>query len=309
MKRRGARGLVLPGVLALVVLAAGMASGDEVGHWQMDEPRGSGTIADSSGHGHNGTVGDEVTTGVSLPGGGIGFEFHGPFSGYDPERLALVPDSPELDPGTQPYAVTLRIRTTGSRPNIIQKGQNNQRGGFWKFVIHSGWLRCHFRDENGNSTAIGFVRTSVSNKVNDNEWHVIRCERTANGVRATVNYGEPNEVTKFHRGPLGNIDNSRPLMIGGKLDCKPGRTLPKNGREVNCDYFTGLIDWITIEKEGVGAPVADAPEDDPVETEPPESTDPPQEDPVEADPPKADPPRDAPKCVVQRSGRLRWCRH
>ncbi len=83
------------------------------------------------------------------------YSFPGPhFAPYNPEKLVLVPDDPNangarLDPGTSPYAVTIRFRTTADKPNIVQKGQNNVGGGFWKLVLKSGWARCHFEDSRG----------------------------------------------------------------------------------------------------------------------------------------------------------------
>ncbi len=153
----------------------------------------------------------------------------------------LVPDDPQgrLDPGTQPYAVTIRFRTSADKPNIVQKGQNNVGGGFMKLVIKNGWPRCHFEDGQQRSSAIGFVNTNVP-KVNNNRWHTLRCERTLTGVRVTLDAGTPNEATKFKSGTVGNINNTNPFMIGGKAYCQV--------EGVTCDFFNGQLDWVRIEK-------------------------------------------------------------
>jgi hypothetical protein len=241
-------------VAATVALGVPLvAAAEEVANYQMNDPvpaqGGARVILDSSGNGLHGDVGSLVRYRQPLDGGNYAFYFPGPFSGYDPERIATVPDvwgndNARLDPQTQPYAVTLRFRTTASRPNIVQKGQNASFGGFWKFVLKEGWPRCHFRDENGNVTAIGFVKTLNEYKANDGQWHVATCERTATGVRVTL-----DGVSKFNSGALGNINSRMPLMIGGKLNCNPesGQTAP-NGRPVNCDYYQGWIDWLRITK-------------------------------------------------------------
>ena len=135
--------------------------------------------------------------------------------------------------------MTIRFRTNADKPNIVQKGQNNVRGGFMKLVLKSGWARCHFEDGQQHISAIGFVNTSAP-KLDDGRWHTLRCERTLTGVRVTQDAGTPNAATKFKKGTVGNIDNSRPFFIGGKLDC--------NREGVTCDFFNGQLDWVTIEK-------------------------------------------------------------
>ncbi len=57
----------------LVLVVAGSASADLVGHWTLDEA--SGTIADSSGNGNDGTI---VGNPTQIPGvAGMALEFHG----------------------------------------------------------------------------------------------------------------------------------------------------------------------------------------------------------------------------------------
>ena len=119
----------------------------------------------------------------------------------NPNRLVTWNDDTRLDPGTSPYAVTIRIKTGAVDPNIIQKGQANQTGGYWKLALKKGWPRCHFRDAAGNTKAIGFVNEPrPETKVADGQWHTLRCERTSTGVRMTINYGEPNAISQVHQG-------------------------------------------------------------------------------------------------------------
>jgi hypothetical protein len=238
---RGLRGIVVPAAAMLALVVPSAASAQVVADWEMNETTKANGMVDSSGNGFTGDIGNEVRIGLSTGDGGLAYQFPGPhFAPYNPEKLVLIPDDPEgrLDPGTSPYAVTIRFRTSAEKPNIVQKGQNNVRGGFMKLVLKNGWPRCHFEDGNQNIKAIGFVKTDVP-KVNDNRWHTLRCERTATGVRVTLEPGEPNEVSRFIRGTVGNIDNSRPFFIGGKLDC--------NREGVTCDFFNGQLDWVRIE--------------------------------------------------------------
>jgi hypothetical protein len=241
--RAGAAGMVT----ALLVAAwPAAAYADTLGDWQLDEQTGSTTAVDSSGNGRVGQIGSDVVLHEATP-TGFGYRFKGDWRIVNKNRLVTWPDdaaNPQnaaLDPGTGTYAVTLRVKTGALDPNIAQKGQNNQVGGYWKFVLKKGWPRCHFEDSTGKILAIGFVndiRPEVW--VSDNEWHTLRCEKTATGVKATVDYGEPGAISKFKRGTLGVIDNKQPMMLGGKLFC--------DGGETTCDYFAGAIDWFRIDR-------------------------------------------------------------
>jgi hypothetical protein len=247
--KRALRGMAVPAVAAVLALVGqGAASAAVVADWEMNETTKTNGMVDEI-HGYVGDIGNEVRINQSTGDGGQAYQFPGPhFAPYNPEKLVLVPDDPDgagpatdsaLDPGTGPYAVTIRFRTTADKPNIVQKGQNNVRGGFMKLVLKSGWPRCHFEDGQQHISAIGFVGTSVP-KVDDGRWHTLRCEETTTGVRVTLDAGTANEATKFKSGTVGNINNSRPFMIGGKLDC--------NRDGVTCDFFAGQLDWVKIEK-------------------------------------------------------------
>ncbi|MFC4787292.1 hypothetical protein ACT8ZV_22640 [Nocardioides sp. MAHUQ-72] len=233
------------GAITLVLAAPAVASADTVVAYEMEEGPSTATdgdiLHDSGTNGLNGHIGNLIQRRVPTGSGDYGFTFQGPVDVPNDERLATVPDNPALDPGTLPYKVTVRFRTTrGKDPNIVQKGQSGQTGGFWKVVLHNGWPRCHFRDGNGNTKAIGFVNGFPDYvKAGDGLWHTFICERTADGVRATIDPGEPEGATNFIRGTIGRIDNSRPLSIGGKVDC--------DSVTVGCDYFTGTMAYVHIE--------------------------------------------------------------
>lgn len=233
-------GLVGAAAASLVLAGTAQASADTVGDWSLDEARGAFVAADSSGNALHGDVGRDVVAGETTP-TGRGYRFRGDWRIVNDERLVTWQDDDRLDPGTQPFAVTLRVKTGALDPNIMQKGQNNQAGGYWKFVLKKGWPRCHFEDSTGRILAIGFVKdVRPETKVADNTWHTLRCEKTAKGVKATINYGEPGQISKFKRGTLGTINNAQPMFLGGKLFC--------DGGDVTCDYFAGAIDWVRIER-------------------------------------------------------------
>ena len=213
-----------------------------IGSWQMNETGGR-TMVDTSGNGFDGYIGTSVVTNWATGDGGRAYHFNGPLNVQNRERLATVPENQALDPGTGTYSVIIRFRTTGSRPNILQKGQSEDTGGYWKLVIHNGWPRCHYRDENYNTKAIGFENSPNPNaKVNDGDWHVLRCERNAASVCVYLDEGTPNYMKRCIKGSIGRIDNKWPLSIGGKYRCDPAAA------RTTCDYFNGDIDWVRIER-------------------------------------------------------------
>jgi Laminin G domain len=232
------RGRLLAVVVTLAA-ALSMASparaaiNQPVAIWQMNEPSGATTMVDSSGNGINGAIGAHVLTGVALTGGGTGYRF--PYlkpntPPADPEHLVQVANRTALNPGSGDFAVEFRMRTTHSFGNIVQKGQAGSKGGYFKFQQPSGKVSCLFRGSVGSSTA-----SSGTVRVNDGNWHVVRCERTSSSVTMTVD----GVVTGRNRNPTGTIANTRPLTIAGKLNCDQVNT--------TCDYFAGDLDYLKIE--------------------------------------------------------------
>jgi Laminin G domain len=229
------RSLVVFAALAAVAVAAPAhaAITRPVAVWQMNEAAGSTTMVDSSGNGINGTIGAHVQTGVALSGGGTGYRF--PFvqpnqPPADPEHLVRVAHRAALNPGGGDFAVEIRMRTTQSFGNLIQKGQAGAAGGYFKFQQPNGKISCLFRGSAGSSTA-----SSGTVRVNDGAWHVVRCERTSSSVTMTVD----GAVTGRNRNATGTIANTKPLVLGGKLNCDQVNT--------TCDYFVGDIDYVKVQ--------------------------------------------------------------
>jgi hypothetical protein len=220
----------LAGVLALAMPAN---AATPVANWQMNEAAGDRTMVDSSGNGLNGAIGTSVQTGVALTGGGTGYRF--PYirpntPPPDPQHLVTVPNNNRLNPGTGNFAVEFRMRTTHSFGNVIQKGQAGSKGGYWKFQQPSGKISCLFRGSAGSSTA-----SSATVRVNDGNWHVVRCERTSSSVTMWVD----GVFTSRNRNATGTIANTRPVTIAGKGNC--------DQVEITCDYFSGDLDYVKIE--------------------------------------------------------------
>jgi hypothetical protein len=226
-RRLGAMTVALVGMFSSLGTAS--AFGATIADWEMNEPPGATTMVDSSGSGLHGTIGSAVGTGI-ITNGATGYRWFGPDPEVEtPERLVLV-ESPLLNPGTDDYAVTLRVYTGAGDQNILQKGQANTVGGMFKIDMVRGQVICMYRGSAGRAS----VRSTQT--IWDNSWHTIRCERRASRVTLTIDGGPSQSISK----PTGNISNSWEFSIGGKSRCDPP--------DVQCDYFIGRIDNIVIER-------------------------------------------------------------
>lgn len=209
--------------------------------WNMNDT--SRPVMDDSGpNGLDGTIGSDVQIGVSV-GGATGYRFPRVLrpadEPFNPERLATVPSNPALNPDGADYAIEFRYRTTRNFGNIVQKGQNQTWGGYFKFEQPRGRMTCLFKyTEPGTGAASQIaVKAPESMTTNDGQWHTIRCElRRSFGV---ILFIDGVEAAK-KGGSLPAIANDRPVSIGGKSNC--------DQISVTCDYFDGDIDYVRIEK-------------------------------------------------------------
>ncbi|WP_229072913.1 laminin G domain-containing protein [Actinoplanes sp. DH11] len=221
-------GLVL---LPAPARAEGEYTGYPAAYWRMNEEPGATRMIDSSGNRLHGRIGDEVGTGLML-GDDIGYRFERLEPDTPPARpghLVTVPDDSSLDPGTNDFAVTVRLRTTNKFGNIIQKGQATVSGGNFKLQIPSGRVECTFRGPKG------FLEVIAPFSINDGEWHEISCTRYRAGVELVID----GRQVATRAGWTGPIANAWPVSIGGKLDC--------DQVEVGCDYYAGDLGYIVIE--------------------------------------------------------------
>jgi hypothetical protein len=223
--------------------SAGAAADQTVAMYEMNEPLDATVLVDSSGSGLNGAIGPNIVTAATFD-GAIGHRFANrspTMPPTEPERLDTVPESDILDPGTSDWAVTVRYRTSHPFGNLIQKGQNNTFGGYFKIELPFGRPTCLFIGEDANGNELkGGTEAPVGFEIDDNQWHTVRCERLQNRVALYIDGVEVNRNV----GPTGTINNTKNLSIAGKSNCDQIST--------TCDYFVGDIDWVQIEKgEGV----------------------------------------------------------
>ncbi|MFZ2501541.1 MAG: LamG-like jellyroll fold domain-containing protein, partial [Nocardioides sp.] len=201
--------------------------------YDMNEAANATTMVDTGGNGLNGVINQAgLDTGVVVLGAtAYSWAYTGPIAPpAKPERVITVSDHALLDAGNDTFTIELRYRTNTSFGNVTQKGQAASVGGQWKIQQPDGYPSCLFR----NDTDQMAVQSTVS--LSDNQWHVVRCIRTGDSVRMYVD--DVYQGVKNSAVPIGPIDNSVPLTIGGKLNC--------DQIEITCDYFTGQIDYLKL---------------------------------------------------------------
>jgi hypothetical protein len=230
--------LVSAGVLLLTMGALASpahAATSVVADWRMNEPAGATTMTDSSGNNIVGAIGSEVITGVSVD-GAVGYRFPRLTPSTPPahpEHNVLVVHDDRVQPaGRAEFVVEARIRTGNKFGNLVQKGQATARGGYWKIQLPKAEPSCLFRGPSGVTNAI----RALGRPINDNRWHVIRCEATPTEARLYLD----GVFIGRNRGTTGPVANTELLSIGGKYNC--------DQVNVTCDYFGGDVDYVRIER-------------------------------------------------------------
>jgi hypothetical protein len=221
--------------------SANAAATNLVTDWELGDAPLTTEMLDSGPKGINGAIQSDASpmllTGVDFGGGATGYRWANTQPNQlpvKPQRIIKISDS-RLNPGTNDWAISFRYRTTRPFGNIMQKGQAATIGGQIKFELPGGKITCLFKDSSGRRRAM-----TTLNTYNNNLWHVVRCERTAAGVTLTVDGGAANGgETRKILGFTGNISNTVPMSVGGKINC--------DQITVTCDYYVGDIDWIKVE--------------------------------------------------------------
>jgi hypothetical protein len=219
--RRSGLLLVLVGavIAALVATAAPASAATAVARWDMED--GGGTMADSSGRGHTGTLHGIA---VRQPGqSGFGYGFTGKPS------YVSVPSSADFSPGTADFRISLSVRfsvvpsAAVGDYDLLRRGLSTTAGGDYKLeILGSGRAFCLFRGSGGR------VSLSAGPNLADNRWHTLGCARIGKSVVLTV-----DGVASTKAGATGTIANSSALFIGAK-----------DG--TGADQYRGLMDSVSI---------------------------------------------------------------
>jgi hypothetical protein len=195
------------------------AQSSVVGLWHLDELSGT-TAFDSSGHGHNGAISGPITLGV--PG-----EINTAYS-FVPKSTVIVPDAPDLQPGTADVTISYWLNSTTLPPccngvdyDMFTKGDHSSRGGQIKIEVQeNGQASCMFRG------ALGGKQLQAGPNVIDGHWHQVLCQRIGTEIIETVD-GSSFSTTKA----TGAITVTDPIRLGSH----------KNGG----DWYNGVLDEVT----------------------------------------------------------------
>jgi hypothetical protein len=190
-----------------------------VGLWHLDELSGT-TAYDSSGHGHNGAISGPVTLGV--PG-----ELNTAYS-FVPKSTVIVPDAPDLEPGTVDVTISYWLNSTTLPPccngvdyDMFTKGDHSSKGGQIKIEVQgNGQASCMFRG------ALGKKQLQAGPNVVDGQWHQVICQRIGTQIIETVD-GSSFSVTKA----TGAITVTDTIRLGSH----------KGGG----DWYKGVLDEVT----------------------------------------------------------------
>ena len=209
-------GVVL-GVALVELVESSAAAGPAqalVALWKMDET--SGSVMRDSVAGHNGTL-HSVELGVS--------GFKGTAYGFTGSSYVSVPSAGDLNPGSANISITVHLKATNvpAMPDwdLIRKGQIDTSGGEYKMEYQpSGQISCGFKGSGGYGELIAGPR------VNDGQWHTVRCVKTSSSIQVVVD-GQTFSKTAT----LGSIANSASVVIGAR----PGS-----------EFFRGALDHASI---------------------------------------------------------------
>lgn len=238
--------LAVTGALTLSTAGRVRAVIQTVALYRMNEGSGASVMRDDGPFGLDGQVGDDIVTGTTHS-GSTGYRW--PYAAPDssplrPERLAVIADDPRLDPDDDDFAIEIRYRTGHGAGNIVQKGQSQTYGGYWKLEHDDGVPACLFRRNLQDQAAV-----AGSTSLDDGQWHTVRCARTNDEVTMHVD----GDLVDRQRTSVGSIANDFDVTIGGKIEC--------NQQSVGCDYFSGDIDYVRIDKD-LGATANQSPSAD-----------------------------------------------
>jgi hypothetical protein len=207
-------------VVGLLLLTAAPArAATVVTAWTMEDA--GGTMADSSGRGHTGTL-HGVTS--RQPGQtGFGYGFSGKPS------YVTVPSSADFSPGTANFRIALSVRfsvlpsSSVGDYDLLRRGLSSTAGGDYKLeILRGGQAFCLFRGSGGQVSVTG------SRNLANNAWHTLSCARIGNSVVLTV-----DGASVSRSGTTGSIANTVPVYIGAK-------------NSAGEDQYRGLMDSVSI---------------------------------------------------------------
>ncbi|MGR3565029.1 MAG: LamG domain-containing protein [Heliomarina sp.] len=193
-----------------------------VGHWKLDET--SGTLADSSGFGHNGTASGGISYGSA---GVLGKAVY--FDGDDDEIGGIGSPTTLDDIDSQGDGMTLSAwvnQETSSTDNyrrILQKGSFNVSSGEWSWGISNSNGVTFRKGFDGGILSI----STPDNVITNNDWYHVLVTWDGNADSGSVRiYVDGEEIASSSQQAIGNKLSDAPetLFIGAGSGPSTGRS-------------------------------------------------------------------------------------
>ena len=210
--------MLFPAVLATALLASTLTTTPTaVASWEMNDPAGSTSMADSSPSHLTGAL----KGGVSATGSTFSFSGSG---------VVTVSSSSSLDLGARPFTMETRLRFT-KVPSAAVGDYDILRGtpgGGWRLEIVARKNRTQAVAACGYSGSKGKILLTGGPHLADGAWHVAKCVKTDSSVSLLVD----GKTVAQRAISIGSVGNKAPLAVGAK----------PNGE----DPFTGELDYVRI---------------------------------------------------------------
>ncbi|MHC4118359.1 MAG: LamG-like jellyroll fold domain-containing protein [Planctomycetota bacterium] len=199
--------------LILVLITAGSASADLVGHWTLDDGSGS-TATDSSGNGNDGILVDNPVWDIAWitgPSGGAA-EFYGVGTPTGNGDYFDCGSDASLNT-TGPISIALWIRPDADDPegNLTTTAPMSKTdGSAWSWQVRYGWGQGApepYMSFTFNSTPRAWAH--VGKKLERYEWCHIACSHDGTTLKCYLNGEETNSVPMGQFGGVGT-----PVNIG-----------------------------------------------------------------------------------------------
>ena len=203
---------LVPFFVVALFASPALAQAAVVADWELNETGGT-LVADSSGHGNNGTSQN------------ISFAEPGAYTFNGTSSKITVPSSTSLNAGMSNVTLSLRFKSTFTAGKGSFDWDMIKRGGY-KIEIYrkqqGDQARCAFTDTNGRKIAF-----QDGPSLTDGNWHTVSCTRVGGTVTLSV-----DGVNYSRTGTLGSLKAGNKLWIGWGGD--------------NTDFFHGALDYVTV---------------------------------------------------------------
>ena len=211
--------MLVPSLLTAAMVAASALTSSPalVAGWEMNDPAGSTTVADSGPSHLTGTL----KGGVKTTGSTLAFSGNGVVTATGSSKLAL---------GSQPFTMETRLRFS-KVPNATVGDYDILRGtpgGGWRLEIVARKKRTIAVAACGYAGSKASLLLTGGPHLADGAWHVVRCVKTDTAVSLVVD----GAVVAKRTIAIGSVTTKDPLAIGAK--------------PTGADPYTGELDYVRV---------------------------------------------------------------